>query len=77
MNTADAPHHPLVPLPSAEDALIPAHQMPRYIGIAQQTAARWRCEGQGPAFIKVGRRIFYRAGDVRQWLQSRRRAHTD
>jgi hypothetical protein len=57
----------LAPLP-ADDRLIPAAQMPAYIGLAVQTLARLRHEGKGPAFVRVGSRIYYRASDVRAWL---------
>ena len=36
-----------------------------------QTLARWRCEGQGPRFVRVGGRIHYRVSDVRAWLDGR------
>src|SRR4051794_31624574 len=51
MNTTEF----FTPLPSDDDALIRADKLPSCIGIAQQTLARWRTEGQGPAFVKVGR----------------------
>lgn len=43
------------PLPIDDDALIRADKLSGYIGVAQQTLARWRTEGQGPAFVKIGR----------------------
>ncbi len=36
------------------------------------TLAHWRCEGAGPAFIKVGRRVAYSGKDLNFWLQQRR-----
>jgi hypothetical protein len=62
-------HEPtsLAPLPP-DDRLIPAAAMPGYIGLAVQTLARLRHEGKGPAFVRVGRLIYYRASDVRAWL---------
>ena len=35
------------------------------------TMAHWRCEGRGPAFIKVGWRVAYRGSDLDDWLASR------
>jgi len=29
------------------------------------------CTGGGAPFIKIGRRVVYRAGDLRQWLSER------
>ena len=68
---------PLLPLPDGDDTLIRRADLPRYIPVAVQTLARWAVEGQGPPFIKVGRRIVaYRAGDLRAWLQGQVRQNT-
>lgn len=66
----------LVPLPERDDTLILAGDLPKYIGIARQTLARWRHEGSGPPHVKLGGRIAYRSGDVRMWLQTRTRKNT-
>ena len=74
---ADMRTSTLSPLPEDDDTLIRRIDLPRYIPIAAQTAARWAVEGQGPRFIKVGRRLVaYRVGDLRDWLNSRRRENT-
>jgi len=68
---------PLLPLPDGDDTLIRRADLPRYIPVAVQTLARWAVEGQGPPFIKVGARLVaYRAGDLREWLQSQTRKNT-
>jgi predicted DNA-binding transcriptional regulator AlpA len=67
---------PLAPLPSHDETLIAAADLPRYVPVAQQTLARWRYEGRGPRFVKVGRRVAYRAGDIRHWLLERSFADT-
>lgn len=66
-STAQEQPRILAPLP-ADDRLIPAADLPAYIGLAKQTLARMRHEGKGPKFVRVGRRIFYRSSDVREWL---------
>ncbi len=67
----------LSPLPDDDDVLIRRTDLPRYLPIAAQTAARWAHEGQGPPFIKIGLRLVaYRAGDLREWLKSRVRQNT-
>jgi len=67
----------LLPLPSDNDVLIRRADLPRYLPIARQTAARWAHEGQGPKFLKIGRRLVaYRAGDLRAWLQGQVRQNT-
>jgi DNA-binding transcriptional MerR regulator len=43
-------------------------EIARHFGVSQQTLRKWELTGQGPPTIRVGRRIFYRAQAVRQWL---------
>ena len=75
-DTSTAPHA-LLPLPEDDDTLIRRADLPHYLPIAAQTAARWSCEGQGPRFIKVGRRLVaYRTGDLREWLKDQVRENT-
>jgi len=41
--------------------------------VATITLSRWACEGNGPAHIRVGRRVFYRRAAVDAWLRSMER----
>jgi predicted DNA-binding transcriptional regulator AlpA len=41
-----------------------------------RTIERWRSTGQGPDFIKLGRRVAYRPSAVERWLDQRTRSHT-
>jgi len=66
----------LLSLPTDPDVLIRAAEVPSYLGIAQQTLSRWRHEGNPPSFVRLGRRIFYRAGDLRDWIRSQVRKNT-
>jgi hypothetical protein len=38
------------------------------LGVKPETVASWRSQGRGPAFVKIGRRVFYRALDVHQFI---------
>lgn len=69
------PSH-LSPLPADDDVLIRRQDIPRYIPVAAQTLARWAVEGRGPRFARIGGRVAYRTGDVRDWLGSRFRQNT-
>ncbi len=43
----------------------------RYL-IPPRTAQRWRASGDGPAFVRLGkRRVAYRVADVERWLAQR------
>ncbi|MBI1209266.1 MAG: helix-turn-helix domain-containing protein [Azospirillum sp.] len=33
-------------------------------GISPRTLERWRCQGQGPRYLKLGGRVIYRVEDV-------------
>ena len=47
----------------------------RYL-IPPRTAQRWRQDGTGPKFIRLGRRrIVYRISDVEAWLTARTFRH--
>lgn len=66
----------LKPLPDADDALILSVQLSSYIGISSQTLAHWRMTGVGPKYVKMGKAVAYKAGEVRTWLSSCEKAAT-
>lgn len=46
--------------------------------VRPKTLTRWRWAGKGPAYRKVGRKVFYVADDLEEYLaQSRRRSTSD
>lgn len=32
------------------------------------TLATWRSQKKGPPYLKIGKRVFYTAGDIRDWV---------
>jgi helix-turn-helix protein len=47
----------------------------RYL-IPPRTAQRWRATGDGPPFVRLGRRrVVYRVADIERWLTERTYAH--
>jgi predicted DNA-binding transcriptional regulator AlpA len=47
----------------------------RYL-IPPRTAQRWRSTGDGPRWIRLGRRrVLYRVADVEEWLNARTYRH--
>jgi hypothetical protein len=44
----------------------------KYIGVAPQTLNRWRVEGFGPHFLKLGARVLYDQRDLDRWLDANR-----
>jgi predicted DNA-binding transcriptional regulator AlpA len=63
------------PLPEDDDTLIRAADAPAYCGLARQTLSRWRSERKGPRYVKLGSRVAYRAGDLREWINTQTRPH--
>lgn len=49
---------------------ITRNELARELGITTDTLGRWAAQRKGPAYIKAGRKIFYRRDVVRAWLQS-------
>ena len=44
----------------------------KLLKISISTLARFRQSGDGPTYIKLGRRVLYAESDVSQWLAARR-----
>jgi hypothetical protein len=40
-----------------------------YIGHSAGTLYNWRMTGEGPAFIKPRKKVFYRKEDLDEWLE--------
>jgi predicted site-specific integrase-resolvase len=47
-----------------------------YLQVASQTLARWRVEGVGPPFLKLGTSVRYDKSDLDSWLDARRQRST-
>jgi hypothetical protein len=60
------------------DDLIPANEMPTlFSGTTAQTWNALRHKGNGPAYVAVMRRIYYRRSDVEAWIDNNRMIRTD
>ena len=49
-------------------------ELAQQLGLSEGTLARWGSLGIGPIFVRVGFRVFYRRGSVREWLVELERA---
>ncbi|UVK55107.1 helix-turn-helix domain-containing protein [Mesorhizobium sp. AR02] len=47
-----------------------------YVGLSISTLEKLRLTGYGPAYIKLGRAVVYRAHDLDAWIESNRRKST-
>jgi predicted DNA-binding transcriptional regulator AlpA len=50
------------------DELIPNDEAARILGVKPATTTMWRHENRGPAYLKVGRLVYYRRADISRWL---------
>lgn len=56
--------------------LLLTSEIAKALRISERSLERMRVEGSGPPFTRVGRRVVYELGAVRQWLEARRRTST-
>lgn len=54
------------------DELIPAEDAAALIHVKPATLTAWRNQKRGPAYLKVGRLVFYRPTDIGEWLAAQR-----
>jgi predicted DNA-binding transcriptional regulator AlpA len=47
-----------------------------HIGLSASTLNKWRTQGIGPRFVKLGRAVCYRTVDLDAWLQENVRGST-
>jgi excisionase family DNA binding protein len=53
--------------------LLTQQQLAHELQVSLRTLERWRQEGTGPAFIRIGRFPRYRRSDIDAWLERQRR----
>jgi predicted site-specific integrase-resolvase len=46
------------------------------LGVSEASLARWRCDGSGPAFVKIGGKVGYLDEDLDGYLAGARRLST-
>lgn len=52
--------------------LLDTPTLAKKLGLRANTLEKWRVQGGGPAYVRIGRKIAYRPQDVESWLESRR-----
>jgi hypothetical protein len=61
----------------SDSDLIYSQQAANYLRLGRKTLDIWRCTGRyNLPYVKVGRRVCYRAGDLKAFIASRMRIHT-
>lgn len=51
-------------------ALLSPADLATLVGVDERTLALWRAAHKGPAFVRLGRAIFYRRADVVAWTDA-------
>lgn len=57
---------------TALDELLTTGDVAGRLGVPPRTLEQWRYLGRGPAYVRVGAHVRYRAADVGQWLDEHR-----
>ena len=63
----DISHIPL------EERYLTVAEVAAWTTLSMDTLNKWRCNGYGPKFSKIGHRVAYRAGDVQAFLAANSR----
>ena len=53
---------------TAMPVLLTSSQVSTYLHVPTSTLANWRYQGRGPAFVRLGGHVRYRASDVTDWI---------
>jgi excisionase family DNA binding protein len=53
----------------SEDALLTEDEAAESLRISVRTLQAWRLKAAGPPFVRVGRAIRYRRGDIQAWIR--------
>lgn len=56
--------------------LLKTKQLAERVGQSERYWEMARIKGDGPAFIKIGRSVYYKLEDVEAWLESNKRKST-
>ena len=56
--------------------LLTTEEAARYLRLSPRTLERYRVTGEGPRFLKIGRRVLYRQSDLDEWLKNKSRRST-
>jgi predicted DNA-binding transcriptional regulator AlpA len=53
------------------DDLLDTESLGAEFGVTPQTIYNWRAQGRAPRAHKVGRKLFFRRGDIERWLETK------
>jgi predicted DNA-binding transcriptional regulator AlpA len=54
----------------SDSALLRERDAARFLSVATATLQDWRHHGRGPRYLKLGKAVRYKLGDLREWLDA-------
>lgn len=61
---------------TATDSLLTPEEAAHFLRVNPRTLERWRGDGGGPRFAKIGRRVAYRLCDLTAFVDGHLHSHT-
>lgn len=61
---------------NSSEKFLTQDEVAKMLGLASCTLRKWRWEGKGPKFIKLGSRVLYRESDIFAFVQENIRTST-
>jgi predicted site-specific integrase-resolvase len=58
---------------ASDELVISEERAAEALGLSARTLQRWRVEGRGPAFVKLGKRVAYTRGALRRYVKQSER----
>lgn len=55
-----------------EIRLLTQEELAEYLGLSKPTLQRWRREGYGPKYLRIGKHVYYKEVDVLAWIEEQR-----
>lgn len=51
------------------DKRLSTAQVAERLGVSEQSVRRWRSQGKGPSYVKIGNKVWYEPVYVDMWLE--------
>lgn len=56
--------------------ILDINKVAEQLNVRPASLAKWRVTGDGPRFVKLGKRVGYRQQDIDAWIESKVRSST-
>lgn len=64
------------PTPVNDKRLLNEHEVAEILNVSAPTLRKWRWEGKGPQFVKIGHRVAYKSNEIDQYIENNVHRHT-